>query len=91
MIEEEVYIKIPQGFDVHEKKCHDHRLKKVVYDHRKTQWTWYSWINGSWLILILLVSNMNRETYVTEEAAVTGGFALVIERVAKLCFNVKGN
>jgi len=46
VIEEEVYKEKPQGFLVHGKESHVCRLKKALYEHKKTPRAWYSKING---------------------------------------------
>jgi hypothetical protein len=42
VIEEEVYINQPQGFEVHAKKSHVCRLKKALYRLKKAPRAWYS-------------------------------------------------
>jgi hypothetical protein len=46
VIEEEVYIEKPQGFEVHGRKTHVCRLKKALYGLKKEYRAWYSRIHG---------------------------------------------
>jgi hypothetical protein len=45
-IEEEVYIKQPEGFVIHEHKSHLCRLKKALYGLRKAPHAWYEKMDG---------------------------------------------
>jgi hypothetical protein len=46
VIEEEVYIEQPQGFEVHGRKPHVHKLKKALYGLKQAVRAWYSRIDG---------------------------------------------
>jgi hypothetical protein len=46
IIEEEVYIEKPQGFEVHERESHVCRLKKALYGLKQAPKAWYSRIDG---------------------------------------------
>jgi hypothetical protein len=46
VIEEEVYIEKPQGFEVHGRKSHVYRLKKDLYGLKQAPRAWYSRIDG---------------------------------------------
>jgi hypothetical protein len=45
VIDEEVYIEQPQGFEVHGGKSHVCRLKKALYGLKQAPKAWYSRIN----------------------------------------------
>jgi hypothetical protein len=44
-IEEEVYIKQPDGFVIHEKESHVYRLKKALYGLKQAPRVWYARID----------------------------------------------
>eukprot|EP00253_Pinus_taeda_P001841 PITA_01841 len=46
VIEEEVYIEQPEGFETHEKKSHVCRLKKTLYGLKQALRAWYGRIDG---------------------------------------------
>ena len=46
VIEEEVYIEQPQGFEVEGRKSHVCRLKKTLYGLKQTPRAWYGRINS---------------------------------------------
>ena len=46
LIEEEVYIERPEGFETHEKKSHVCRLKKALYGLKQAPRAWYDRIDG---------------------------------------------
>jgi hypothetical protein len=46
IIQEEVYIEQPQGFEVEERKSHVHRLKKVLYGLKQAPRAWYGCIDS---------------------------------------------
>ena len=46
LIEEEVCIKQPQGFETNDQKTHVCRLNKALYGLKKVPGAWYGRING---------------------------------------------
>jgi hypothetical protein len=46
IIEEEVYIKHPQGFEAHERESHVCKLKKALYELTQVPRAWYSRIDN---------------------------------------------
>ena len=51
IIEEEVYIEQPQGFEISGKECHVCRMKKALYGLKHAPRAWYSKIDGYLMIL----------------------------------------
>jgi hypothetical protein len=46
LIEEEVYIEQPSGFEVHGRESHVCRVKKALYGLKQAPRAWYSRINA---------------------------------------------
>ena len=46
VVEEEVYVEQPLGFETHDEESHVCILKKALYDFKKAPRTWYSRIDG---------------------------------------------
>ena len=46
VVEEEVYVEQPLGFETHDKESHVCRLKKSLYSLKKAPRTWYKRIDG---------------------------------------------
>jgi hypothetical protein len=45
IIDEEVYIEKPQGFEIHERDSHMCKIKKSLYKLKKAPNMWYLWID----------------------------------------------
>ena len=63
VIEEEVYIEQPEGFETHEKKSHVCRLKKVLYGRKQAPRAWYGWIDGYLQKMGFVKSNAHPNLY----------------------------
>ena len=46
VVEEEVYVENPLGFETHDRESHVCRLKKTLYGLKQTPRTWYGIIDG---------------------------------------------
>ena len=46
VIEEEVYLEQPQGFEVEDRHTHVCKLKKALYGIKQAPWAWYERIDG---------------------------------------------
>lgn len=66
VIEEEVYVEQPEGFETHEKRTHVCSLKKALYGLKQAPRVWYGRIDsylqqlvgGELLILVLYVDDL---------------------------------
>jgi hypothetical protein len=63
VIEEEVYIKQPQGFEVHGRESHVCRMKKALYGLKQAPRAWYSRIDGYLMSLGLTKSEADPNLY----------------------------
>jgi hypothetical protein len=63
VIEEEVYIEQPQGFEVEDKKNHVWKLKKALYGLKQAPRVWYGRIDGFLTILGFTKSKANSNLY----------------------------
>jgi hypothetical protein len=63
VIEEEVYIEQPQGFEVEDKKSHVCRLKKVLYGLKQDPRAWYGHIDSFMTSLGFTKSNADSNLY----------------------------
>lgn len=59
LIDEEVYINQPRGFEVHGHETHVYRLKKVVYALKQAPCAWYSKMDEYLLGLGFTKTNTN--------------------------------
>jgi hypothetical protein len=63
VIEEEVYIEKPQGFEVEEKKSHACKLKKALYGLKQAPRAWYGWIDNFLMSLGFTKSKADSNLY----------------------------
>jgi hypothetical protein len=63
VIEEEVYIKQPQGFEVEDIKTHVYRLKKALYGLKQAARTWYGRIDSFLMSLGFTKSKVDSNLY----------------------------
>jgi hypothetical protein len=66
VIEEEVYIEKPQGFEVHGRKSHVCRLNKNLYGLKQAPQAWYSSIDGYFQILGFTKSEADPNLYLLQ-------------------------
>jgi hypothetical protein len=64
VIEEEVYIEKPQGFEVHGRKSHICKLKKALYGLKKAPRAWYLRIDGYLQSLVFTKSEADPNLYI---------------------------
>jgi hypothetical protein len=63
VIEEEVYIEQPQGFEVEEKNTHVCRLKKALYGLKQAPRAWYGRIDSFLTSLVFTKSKVDSNLY----------------------------
>jgi len=63
VIEEEVYIEQPEGFETHEKKYHVCKLKKALYGLKQAPRAWYGQIDGYLQKMGFIKSDANPNLY----------------------------
>jgi hypothetical protein len=63
VIEEEVYVEQPQGFETHDSQTHVCRLKKVVYGLKQAPRTWYGRIDNFLMSLGFIKSKADSNLY----------------------------
>jgi hypothetical protein len=63
VIEEEVYVEKPQGFEVHLRETHECRLKKALYGLKQAPRAWYARIDSYLTILGLSKSYVDPNLY----------------------------
>ena len=63
LLQEEVYLEKPQGFEVYERDSHVCRLKKALYGLKQAPWTWYSMIDSYLLSIGFRKSATNPNLY----------------------------
>ena len=63
VIEEEVYIEQPQGFEVEDRKTHVFKLKKALYGLKQSPWAWYGRIDSFMMSLGFTKSKVDYNLY----------------------------
>jgi hypothetical protein len=63
VIEEEVYVQKPQGFETHDSQTHVCRLKKSMYGLKQAPRTWYGRIDNFLMSLGFIKSKENSNLY----------------------------
>jgi hypothetical protein len=63
VIEEEVYIKKPQGFEVEDIKSHVYKMKKALYGLKQATRAWYGRIDGFLMSLGFTKSKADSNLY----------------------------
>ena len=63
VIEEEVYIEQPQGFEVEDRKSHVCRLKKALYRLKQAPRDWYGRIDSFLTSLVFTKSKVDSNLY----------------------------
>jgi hypothetical protein len=63
VIEEEVYIEKPQGFEVEDRKSHVYKFKKALYGLKKDPRAWYGHIDSFLMSLVFTKSKKDSNLY----------------------------
>ena len=63
VIEQEVYIEQPEGFETHEKRTHVCKLKKAMYGLKQAPREWYGWIDSYLQQLGFIKSDVDPNLY----------------------------
>ena len=63
VVEEEVYVEQPLGFETHDKESHVFRLKKALYGLKQAPRTWYDRIDGFLSSLVCTKSKADSNIY----------------------------
>ena len=74
LLQEEVYLEQPQGFEVYERDSHVCRLKKALYGLKQAPWAWYSRIDSYLLSIGFQKSEADPNLYYI----VVGGVPLIL-------------
>ena len=77
VVEEEVYVEHPLGFETHDRESHVCRLKKSLYGLKQTHRTWYGRRNPVMLLLYV------------DDLFVTGMNGLIVDTKRKLAVEFK--
>ena len=63
VVEEEVYMKQPQGFETDDRKTHVCKLKKALYVLKQARRTWYDGIDSFLMSLVFTKSKVDSNLY----------------------------
>jgi hypothetical protein len=75
IIEEEVYIEQPKGFETFDKDSHVFRLKRALYGLKQAPRAWYTWIDSYFIGLGFTKSEVDENLY---QILVEGKFLIIV-------------
>ena len=75
IIEEEVYIEQPEGFEIFSSESHVYRLKRVLYGLKQAPRAWYTWIDSYFTGLGFTKSEADANLY---QSVVEGKILIIV-------------
>ena len=85
IIEEEVYIEHPEGFDIFNNESHVCRLKRVLYGLKQAPRAWYTWIDSYFTELGFTQSEADANLY---QIVVEGKILIIVLYVDDLILTI---